>query len=207
MVRVRAMAIDPVDDLERMPGSDEIRALLRKYFGPVTDEQSQTIEKRLHETASSVSKLHKEMQMFYGNSVHSEGRAWKEELSYGRRAPRIVDLVPWFASTAAGFPPARPYCPDAIVGEWEDTEGNPHHWTFQVDGTFRTDDPDLAGETDWFLIRKDGSTHSGDEIRVYAIGPQNAKVLDIKTVAPTELVMNRFGGGPKPRKFRLRRIK
>lgn len=201
------MATDPVDDMRRVPGSDEIRTLLRKYFGTVTDEQAQAIEKRLHETVKSVTKLHMEMQIFYGNVIRNAGQAWREELSFGRQAPRIVDLVPWFATTTSGFPPPRPYCPDVVVGEWEDTAATPYNWVFRVDGTFHTDDPELASERNWFLIRKGGSTHAGDQIRVHDGSPHNAKVLDIETVTPNELVMNRYGGGPKPRTFKLRRLK
>ena len=198
------MQTDPGSDARRVPDRNEIKSLLEKYFaGPITDAQVDAIEKRVQDTAKSVSKHKLEMRTYYSNAVRYRGRAWREELSHGQTAPRMVDLVPWFASITSGFPPPRPYCPDPYVGRWEDVEA-PQQWELHVDGAFRTTQQELASQRVWCVVRSSDAGHAGDEIQLRETQFDDAKRLVIRSVTPSELVLDRFGGGTD-RTFRLRR--
>lgn len=184
-----------------VPDRNEVRSLLEKYFGEqITDAHVDAIEQRVQDTAKKIMTHQREMRTYYSDSVRYRGRAWREELSHGQRAPRMIDLVPWFASITSGFPPPLPYCPNAFVGRWEDSS---QRWDLESDGTFETTQPELADQRLWCVVRSE-SGNGADEIYLREKPRDDAKRLVVNSSSSSSLVLQRYGGGTD-RTFRLQR--
>lgn len=141
-----------MSDNRHVPDSAEIRAILEKYFeGPISAAQVAIIDAKLRDVVSDATKLRVEIRAFDANASRYHGRLWREELGAGPRAPDPKDLVPWFASTLDGFPPARPYCPAALVGSWT---GGGSTWRLDASGSLMTTQPPFAEFDRWYVRRR-----------------------------------------------------
>jgi hypothetical protein len=171
---------------EGVPGIAEIAAMLDKYFiGPISDD----VVAKLHDEVARVladppSRAGRASSFLPSNGGLGFGRAWREELSYGLTTPRPIDLAAFIAWATKGYPPARPYCPDAFVGTWiqrEPSAPSPPRWTFERDGGFAAPDTPFASRIYWCVHRQgdkpsDASVWLEDKLRM---GPKRLLVLEL----------------------------
>ena len=178
----------------RLPAREEIAAMLSTYFvGPFSDD----VVARLHAEVARVlgdPPLHAGMARSFepGNGGRGFGCAWREDLAFGRTRPRSIDLAAWIAWSQPGYPPARPYCPDAYAGSWIDRESGAH-WTLEADGTFSAPGTPFAERIRWCVHRQgdkpdDASVWLADELAIAV------KRLVVARLTPTELQLNPASG-------------
>lgn len=183
-----------------MPSASELRAILEKYFpGSISDEQVKTVELLLRDILETQAKHVVESDQFYGNSQVWAGRLFLEEAKVPR-APRVVDMACVVAARLPGFPKPKPYCPEPLVGRWEDVGNSAVHWELGADGAFRTDEPEYKAAMRWYVVRRGGVV--GDILHLVEQWGDPTKV-GVVSASPTELVLERT---PKlDRKYTLRR--
>ena len=183
--------IEDVLEQRRIPEPSEVRAILDTYFvGPITDE----IVAKLHDM---VARVLADPALRGGEARGSEpgngglgfGRAWREELSYGRMYPRSIDLTAFIAWSHTGYPPAPPYCPDAFAGRWiqrEPKTSEPVVWVLEGDGRFSAPGTPFADRITWCVHRQgvrpdEASVWLEDKLRIAE------KRLLVRRITPTEL--------------------
>lgn len=175
-------------DARRMPSSEELREILEKYcFGPLSPEQVATVEERLRDVLRSKAEHAMESDQFWGSAHLWAGRLFMEEEKVPR-APRVADMACVVAARLLGTAALKPYCPEALVGAWEDAANPAMRWELGGDGTFRTQEPEYAAATRWYVVRYGGVV--GDAVRLVEAWGEPEK-LGVVRVSSTELVLER----------------
>lgn len=192
-------------EARRVPDRAEIRSLLETYFdGPITDAHVTTIADRIAAMLADPARRTVEDHTYIANSVRNHGQAWKEVLSKGQSAPRVIDYVPWFASITKGFPPPKPHCPRELVGTWEQVEPPGGRWELRADGGFHADV--LDDRERWYVRERGGKQRSGDELYVREADGSDIDVMHIVELTPSTLRVTLIGGAFENQDFRLRRV-
>ena len=177
----------------RLPEHDEIAAMLSKYFvGPITDDVVTKLRAEVERVLADPA-LHAGMARGFhpGNGGRGFGCAWREELAFRRTDPRSIDLAAWIAWSQPGYPPARPFCPDAYAGTWiqrEPMTSPPARWVLERDGRFSAPATSFATRTSWCVHRQgtaidDASVWLADNARV------GFKRLVVLGLSPSELTL------------------
>lgn len=194
------MHTDDLPKPRRMPSSGELRSILETYFvGVISEEQLENVERLLHEVFEDQEKHVRESNQFYGNSQVWAGRQFMEEERVPR-TPRVVDMACVVAARVLGLPKLKPYCPDHLVGTWQDERNPAVRWELGGDGAFRTDQPEYKGAIRWYVVRR--ADLIGDVIRL-AEQWGDPKKLHVVSTSPSELVLE-YAAKPE-RKHVLRR--
>lgn len=165
--------------------------MLAKYFvGPITDDVVTKVREEVERVLADPL-LHAGMARGFhpGNGGRGFGCAWREELAFRRTEPRSIDLAAWIAWSQPGYPPARPFCPDAYAGTWiqrEPTSATPVAWVLGHDGTFSAAGTDFATYIRWCLHRQGADL---DEASMWLTDDRGVRVerLNVKRLTPTEL--------------------
>lgn len=193
-------------ELRREPTVAELRDLLQKYFvGPTTDVV-------VNKLAAYVASVMRDPPLFAGEISKFDpakggrgfGFAWREELAYGRRFPRSIDLAAWLASSTDGYPKPRPYCPDLYVGTWTQLEPDASlqtTWELHLDGTLVTTDARFQKRDRW-CVHRQGAGPVGDVLWLDDALGISHKILHVRAVSRSELRFEPVGTGPM---YRLER--
>ncbi len=108
-----------IDELNRVPDRDELKALLVRYFaGEIRDPMVDELLRELDALLEDHAQRRYQVRMFDPENQVSWGEAWREEFST-RRVPTPTDRALMLAAKSDRFPPPRPYCPPDLVGSWE----------------------------------------------------------------------------------------
>jgi len=180
------------DDDRRIPALAELLAMLQKYFVGATGEHAAKLLAEVTAVIGDPTEHAGESIAFDpANGRKCYGLAWREELAFDSRQPRAIELAAWLASTRAGYPPPRPYCPDLFVGKWiqHEPEVKPApRWELMLDGTFICDAPVLRSREAWRVHRQQTNGPGvGDAIWLDDDLRIAHKILAIVAVSPTEL--------------------
>ena len=196
--------VEQILDQRRLPTRHEIAALLTKYFvGTVTEE----IVTKLREEVAHVladPPLHAGMARGFDptNGGRGFGCAWREELAFDHSEPSALELAAWIAWSQPGYLPARPYCPDAFVGTWTQTQPEPHspRWTLERDGAFSAPGTLFADRVGWCVHRTgskpdDVSLWLSDKLNIavkrLVVWNLTAKELQLKPTTGPMIILER----------------
>lgn len=130
-------------DSDREPTRAEIAALMRTYLeGDIDDATVDRLDAQFRALLADRERYLAEGSAFRANSRHYFGQAWKELLSPHHHRPSPAELALWLAIVTPGYPPPRPYCPEALVGRWQSASGAT--WHLESDGRFSTTEESIA---------------------------------------------------------------
>jgi len=162
----------------RLPGPDELRVLLERYFeGPITDEIALRLHSEMVAIFKNVPRMKGDISAFFRGNRVGQGEAWREEFSGWRSTPRNVDLALFHAATRRGYPKPKLHCPTFFLGTWRQTNatastGEPIHWRFAANGDFHTNHPSYFERTEWC---HHGSPEEPGQLRYTSVCVQSAR--------------------------------
>ncbi len=174
------------------PSQSELADLLHRYFIGATAAHAADLGALLSRVLADPTEHAGEILAFDpANGRRYFGLAWREELAFGHARPTELELAAWLATSRAGFPAPRPYCPDVYVGKW--TQRAPvrspvPRWELTLEGTFISDEPALRSWNTWRVHRQGPNRESNalwldDDLQIAH------HIVSVVSVTPSELLL------------------
>lgn len=195
-------------ELWQIPGRDEIRRALLRYFGlSITDGHVDQLLGEVRAILADEPRRRGAVGQFAPGNPFGFGEAWKEEHVGTRSVPTPLDLALMLAaSSPSRYPPPLPYCPPAMVGRWEMVgreDGislvEPHpEWVFSADGKFQGTD-DVASGARWCVHKVAGG---GDDLWVFPGNLPGRTSFIIRSVGDSEMTLLPVSRSRRPLNFR-----
>ena len=189
-----------------MPDRQELKPLLVRYFaGEIRDDMVDQLLGELRALMADLPRRRYQVRMFDPDNQVSWGEAWREEFAT-RSIPTPLDRALMLAAKSPDFPPPKPYCPPALVGEWEmvsHRSGQPvppprPRWSLAADGGMRaTGFKETANR--WCVKHVDGGS---DRLWLRFADRSSTESMTITSVADDAFELNTLHDGWKRVGFR-----